>query len=633
MLSGGDSTLQIIIKAVDQATGVFKSVQQSLDKHQRSFADTAAASQKFALGLGIAATAAGGLGYAALKAAGDMEQTKIAFETMLGSASKADDFIKQLVSFAKTTPFELKGLNQAAKQLLAYGFAQEEVIPNLKALGDIASGVGMDKLPNLILAYGQVRAATRLTGMELRQFTEAGVPLLGMLAEQMGKPVSAIQEMVTAGEIGFPEVEKALKSLTGEGGRFNDLMAKQATSLGGMVSNLSDAWNMFLAGEGAKLLDWAKKFVQVAQFIITDVLPQWINAIAAIIDFFQQHQIAIHVVAGAIVGALVPAIYAAAVAFGALMLTLAPFIIGGAIIGGIAAGIVWIVKNWELIRGKAVEIWGAIAATVRGAIEAISSGIFGALQAVLAVWQSVWGSIVIAVQTALALIVGTIALFLDWLLPGWQVALVDVASAWVAAWQEISAFVGAIMVTIQDTLTAAFGSIGGGISAALAVIHSVWQQIWGAVRDFFISIWAPIRDAVASALDFVMQKIQAAIDLYNKLIAAISAPVKAVGGALGGVGSAIGSFMNDAINRGQGILRFEQGGVVPGPVGAAVPIIAHGQETILPANNTRRGGQGASYTVNINNPQVRSRADVDYLRTQIEEALRDVSRGHKLAVV
>src|SRR3954451_4673246 len=111
---GGDSTLQIIIKAVDQASGVFRSVQQAVDKQQRSFAVTAAASSKFALGLGVAATAVGGLGYAALKAAGDMEQTKVAFTTMLGSGEKAKEFIAQLVQFAKTTPFTLTGLEDAA---------------------------------------------------------------------------------------------------------------------------------------------------------------------------------------------------------------------------------------------------------------------------------------------------------------------------------------------------------------------------------------------------------------------------------------------------------------------------------------------------------------------------------------
>jgi tape measure domain-containing protein len=492
---GNDSTLQIVIKAVDQATGVFRSVRNSLDETERRFERSANASRTFALGLGAAAVAVGGLGFAAIKAAGDMEQTRIAFETMLGSAEKADEFVKQLVSFAKTTPFELTGLNTAAKQLLAYGFAQEEVIPNLKALGDIASGVGMDKLPNLILAFGQVKAATKLTGMELRQFTEAGVPLLGMLAEQMGKPVSAIQEMVSEGKIGFAEVETALKALTGEGGRFNDLMDKQSKSLGGMVSNLQDSWNLFLAGEGAKLLDWGKAFVQLAQVIITDVLPVWIDRIDALIQFFKEHQTAIYIVAGAIVGALTPAIIAAGLAFAALAITLAPWIIGGAIIGGLVAGMVWVAKNWD-------TIWGGI-----------KSGFAAAVN-----------------------------------------FLIGIAEGWANSW----------------------------VQAANVIIDALNRV------KFSIPSWVPGIGGKSFGINIPRVE-----------------PVK--------------------------LPRMEHGGIVPGPVGAAVPIMAHGQETVLPAGRSRSGGD--TYSVVINNPQVRDRADVDYLRTQIEAALRDVTRGHKLATI
>lgn len=82
---------------------------------------------------------------------------------MIGSAKEADSFVKDMISFAAKTPFEIKGLETASKQLLAYGFNQKEVLPNLKNLGDIAAGVGMDKLPQLILAFGQVKAATKLT--------------------------------------------------------------------------------------------------------------------------------------------------------------------------------------------------------------------------------------------------------------------------------------------------------------------------------------------------------------------------------------------------------------------------------------------------------------------------------------
>lgn len=256
-----EARVTAVIEAKDQASGVLGGIANQF----KSFSTTS-----LLAGAAIGAVATGFTAFvsSSIKAAATMEQTQVAFTTMLGSADKANVLIKDLVNFAKNTPFELSNLNVATKQLLAYGFAQEDIIPNLKALGNIASGVGMEKLPNLILAFGQVKAATRLTGNELRQFTEAGVPLLDMLSQQFKKPVSAIQEMISAGEIGFPAVQKAMMALSSEGGRFSGLMEKQSQTLNGSISNLQDAWNIFLTGAGANFLTWAKELVQVGASLL-----------------------------------------------------------------------------------------------------------------------------------------------------------------------------------------------------------------------------------------------------------------------------------------------------------------------------------------------------------------------------
>jgi tape measure domain-containing protein len=181
-------------------------------------------------------------GKEALTVSSNIEQTTVAFQTMLGSKEKADKLQAELIQLANNTPFELKDVQEASKKLLAFGFSAQEVVPNLTALGNIAAGVGQEKLPQLILAFGQVKAATRLTGNELRQFTEAGVPLMDELAKNLKKPVSEIKKMVEAGEIGFPLVDKALKSLTTEGGRFANLMEAQSKTLGGLYSTFKDTF-------------------------------------------------------------------------------------------------------------------------------------------------------------------------------------------------------------------------------------------------------------------------------------------------------------------------------------------------------------------------------------------------------
>lgn len=187
--------------------------------------------------LGVATIAAATF---AIKSASDYEQSRIAFDTMLGSAEAGAKMLKNISKFARRTPFELPEVVTGAKQLLAYNIAGEKVLPTLEALGNISAGVGKDKLPNLILAFGQVKAATRLTGMELRQFTEAGVPLIKMLADQLGKTEAQIKDMVSEGEIGFPEVEKAIFGMSKEGGKFFKLMDKQSKTFGGVVSNIKD---------------------------------------------------------------------------------------------------------------------------------------------------------------------------------------------------------------------------------------------------------------------------------------------------------------------------------------------------------------------------------------------------------
>jgi tape measure domain-containing protein len=137
-------------------------------------------------------TAAVGAGFTlvakqALESAAAFEQNRIAFETMLGNADAARALLKEISDFAMATPFELPQLVESSKKLLAYNVAAKDIIPTMKMLGDITSGVGTEKLPQLILAFGQVKAATKLTGAELRQFSEAGVPLLQALVDQANK--------------------------------------------------------------------------------------------------------------------------------------------------------------------------------------------------------------------------------------------------------------------------------------------------------------------------------------------------------------------------------------------------------------------------------------------------------------
>lgn len=176
----------------------------------------------------------------ALSAAGAMEQVNIAFTTMLGSAEAAATLQKDLIEFAKKTPFELKGIFGSTKQLLAYGIAQKEIIPTMETLGNIAAGVGVP-MERLALVFGQVKTMGRLLGQDLNQFAQSGVPLLDALSKSLGVSKAEVMKLKEEGKISFDDVKTALESLTKEGGAFFNLMENQSKTFVGVVSNMNDS--------------------------------------------------------------------------------------------------------------------------------------------------------------------------------------------------------------------------------------------------------------------------------------------------------------------------------------------------------------------------------------------------------
>lgn len=172
---------------------------------------------------------------------GEYQQLEVAFETMLGSKSKADALMGQLIDTAATTPFEMSEVAEASKMLLAYGMEGDKVNETLIRLGDIAAGLSMP-LKDLAFLYGTTMVQGRLYTQDLNQFLGRGIPLADELAKQFGKNKSEVKKLVEEGKIGFPEVQKAIEALTGEGSKFGGLMDKQSKTIKGQLSNIEDAW-------------------------------------------------------------------------------------------------------------------------------------------------------------------------------------------------------------------------------------------------------------------------------------------------------------------------------------------------------------------------------------------------------
>lgn len=174
---------------------------------------------------------------------GEFQQLEVAFATLLQSKEKADALMSQMVELAAKTPLNLQGVASGARQLLAYGFAAEDITNTLTRLGNVAAGLGLN-LQDLTWLYGTTAVQWRLYTRDVIQFQSRGIDLAGELATQLGKTRAEISQMVTEGKIGFPEVQKAIESMTNEGGKFHNLMQEQSKTITGLISNLGDALDM-----------------------------------------------------------------------------------------------------------------------------------------------------------------------------------------------------------------------------------------------------------------------------------------------------------------------------------------------------------------------------------------------------
>lgn len=174
---------------------------------------------------------------------GEFQQLEVAFATLLQSKEKADALMSQMVELAAKTPLDLQGVASGARQLLAYGFAAADVTNTLTRLGNVAAGLGLN-LQDLTWLYGTTAVQGRLYTRDVMQFQSRGIDLAGELATQLGKTRAEISQMVTEGKIGFPEVQKAIESMTNEGGKFHNLMQEQSKTITGLISNLGDALDM-----------------------------------------------------------------------------------------------------------------------------------------------------------------------------------------------------------------------------------------------------------------------------------------------------------------------------------------------------------------------------------------------------
>lgn len=200
----------------------------------------------------------------------EMEQHTTSLEVMLGSASKASAMIEKMRDFAAKTPLTLENVISGGSLLMSYGVDESNLIDTMTKLGDLASG-NAEKMDRITLAYGQMLAKGKVTGEELMQMTEAGVPLQTALAESIGVTGEEFSKMVSAGKVGIDDLNKAITELTTGNGKFAGMMEKQSQTMQGMLSTLQDNLSEFMRKMGEGAFGEVKSALQEA----SDLLAEW----------------------------------------------------------------------------------------------------------------------------------------------------------------------------------------------------------------------------------------------------------------------------------------------------------------------------------------------------------------------
>lgn len=233
----------------DEAEKAFEKQGKEAEKAAKATKNT----QKEAKGLGKVFESIGGkvaaafsigamVGFAkkVVEVRGEMQSLQASFAAMLGSQEKAEQMMQEAVDFAATTPFDLKGVAASAKQLLAYGTEQENVIKDMQMLGNVAAGLSIP-LNDLIYLYGTLQSQGRVMTIDIRQFAMRGIPIYKELAKVLKVNEDQVSAMVSAGRVGFKDVQQAFVNMTSEGGKFYGLIDGVSKTVKGRISNLGDS--------------------------------------------------------------------------------------------------------------------------------------------------------------------------------------------------------------------------------------------------------------------------------------------------------------------------------------------------------------------------------------------------------
>jgi tape measure domain-containing protein len=441
---------EVEVNIRDRVAAGLKGVERKL----QGFGSRVGSIGKSLAGVGAAATGAfAGLGAAVLyptKLAAGLEQTTVAFTTMLGSAEKANTLLAELKEFAAATPLQFQDIADAARNLAAFGVEAGDVTKELKRVGDISSAIGAP-IGEIAEIYGKAKVQGRLFGEDINQLTGRGIPIIGELAKQFGVAESAVKQLVADGAVNFGHLQQAFADMTSEGGKFAGMMEAQSKTLSGRWSTLKDNIISALIPIG-----------QAAGEVFGPLITAATKAIKPIAEFIKQNSgiakvLVVVAGAGIAAGVAITGLGAALIAIGSA---------AGAIstIAGILSGISLPVIGATAAVAALVGGLGYLAYQT-GLLQAALGGIMPILRSVAATIKTTFGGIMDALAAGRYMLAAKIL----WqgikvvFLKGADGVLGAISWLWNNAWSMTKKFVGNLI----GTLVKAFKSIPGLVKGAL----------------------------------------------------------------------------------------------------------------------------------------------------------------------
>lgn len=344
-----------------------------------------------------------GAGAASIKAAAQMRQYEIAFQTMLKSADEGTQMLRDLQKFAAETPFDVPGVVSAGQQLMAFGFKAKEVIPMLTSLGDAAAGLGQGTsgVSRLAYALGQMQTSGKLNAQDMMQLTSAGISAWDMLADAAGVSIAEIKDMTSKGMVDSKEAVKVI--VAGMNEEFGGMMAKTSTEVSGLLANIEETVGTTSAVIGQYMIDAfnIKGILKTASDELGNFQTKLQNAANSggsfrdvIKDCIPPELIVAAGALAAVIGSVLVLALGAAAAAVSTFLGLSAAAV--ATIAAVGAAVAWLAVYWDDLVDAILQIPGAITACGAAAVSLVTAilskivGLFGDMWAEVTGAQDNW---------------------------------------------------------------------------------------------------------------------------------------------------------------------------------------------------------------------------------------------------